>query len=115
MAPVNEIITTYPPPISTTFSSTSSFSSHFTPRQHSETSPTSRSIISTTRPPVTHNKNPIYQDDIERTTIPSIESHVNKNQVQESLATLLRKEGLFAIAKYLRQSGLDTVLNETGR
>ncbi|XP_047367594.1 uncharacterized protein DDB_G0284459-like isoform X3 [Vespa velutina] len=114
MAPVNEIITTYPPPISTTFSSLSSFSSHFTPRQPSETSPTSRSIISTTRSPVTHNTNPIYQDDIERTTISSIESHVNKNQVHESLTTLLKKEGLFAIAKYLRQSGLDTVLNETG-
>lgn len=27
---------------------------------------------------------------------------------------LLRREGLFAMAKYLRQSGLDTVLNETG-
>ncbi|XP_043671465.1 mucin-5AC isoform X1 [Vespula pensylvanica] len=114
MAPVNEIITTYSPPISTTFSSSPSFSSHFTPRQPSETSPTPRSIISTTRSPVTHNKNPIYQDDTERTTIPSIESHVNKNQVHESLTTLLRKEGLFAIAKYLRQSGLDTVLNETG-
>ncbi|XP_036143997.1 LOW QUALITY PROTEIN: uncharacterized protein LOC105835194 [Monomorium pharaonis] len=33
---------------------------------------------------------------------------------QENLATLLRKEGLFAMAKYLRQSGLDNVLNETG-
>jgi len=34
---------------------------------------------------------------------------------QENLATLLRREGLFAMAKYLRQSGLDTVLNETGK
>jgi len=32
----------------------------------------------------------------------------------ESLASLLRREGLFAMAKYLRQSGLDNVLNETG-
>ncbi|XP_015182198.1 PREDICTED: uncharacterized protein DDB_G0284459 [Polistes dominula] len=116
MAPVNEIITTYSPVISTTFSSSSTFSSHFTPRQHSETSPTSRSIITTTtRSPVSsYSKNPIYQDDIERTTISPIESYVNKNQIHESLTTLLRKEGLFAIAKYLRQSGLDTVLNETG-
>ncbi|XP_043496822.1 ras guanine nucleotide exchange factor R [Polistes fuscatus] len=115
MAPVNEIITTYSPAISTTFSSSSAFSSHFTPRQHSETSPTSRSIVTTTRSSVsTYSKNPIYQDDIERTTISPTESYVNKNQIHESLTTLLRKEGLFAIAKYLRQSGLDTVLNETG-
>ncbi|KAL7302004.1 hypothetical protein TKK_0005241 [Trichogramma kaykai] len=33
---------------------------------------------------------------------------------KESLSTLLRREGLFAMAKYLRQSGLDSVLNETG-
>ncbi|KAI4497990.1 hypothetical protein M0802_006814 [Mischocyttarus mexicanus] len=115
MAPVNEIITTYSPAISTTFSSSSAFSSNFTPRQHSVTSPTSRSISSTTRSSVnTYNKNPIYQDDIERTTISPTESYINKNQIHESLTTLLRKEGLFAIAKYLRQSGLDTVLNETG-
>ncbi|XP_070527230.1 uncharacterized protein [Cardiocondyla obscurior] len=34
--------------------------------------------------------------------------------LQDNLATLLRREGLFAMAKYLRQSGLDNVLNETG-
>ncbi|XP_058819403.1 putative uncharacterized protein DDB_G0271606 [Topomyia yanbarensis] len=30
------------------------------------------------------------------------------------LPVILRKNGLFAMAKYLRQSGLDTILNETG-
>ncbi|XP_072749357.1 uncharacterized protein [Anoplolepis gracilipes] len=45
----------------------------------------------------------------EKTTVlPSTENS------SESLVTLLRKEGLFAMAKYLRQSGLDNVLNETG-
>ena len=34
---------------------------------------------------------------------------------KESLSNLLRREGLFAMAKYLRQSGLDGVLNETGK
>lgn len=34
---------------------------------------------------------------------------------KESLSQLLRREGLFAMAKYLRQSGLDSVLNETGK
>ncbi|XP_058792717.1 uncharacterized protein LOC131665104 isoform X2 [Phymastichus coffea] len=33
---------------------------------------------------------------------------------RDGLSNLLRKEGLFAMAKYLRQSGLDSVLNETG-
>lgn len=30
------------------------------------------------------------------------------------LATILRNSGLFAMAKYLKQSGLDSILNETG-
>jgi hypothetical protein len=30
------------------------------------------------------------------------------------LASILKKHGLFAMAKYLKQSGLDAILNETG-
>ncbi|XP_034945398.1 uncharacterized protein [Chelonus insularis] len=37
-------------------------------------------------------------------------SNLNK----ESIANFFKKESLFAMAKYLRQSGLDSVLNETG-
>ena len=44
-------------------------------------------------------------------TTPS-QSYTNS---REGLSNLLRREGLFAMAKYLRQSGLDTVLNETGK
>ncbi|KAI5704145.1 hypothetical protein M8J75_002391 [Diaphorina citri] len=33
---------------------------------------------------------------------------------QESLNNVLKKNGLFAMAKFLRQSGLDQILNETG-
>lgn len=44
----------------------------------------------------------------------STEEAVRPSSSQENLATLLRREGLFAMAKYLRQSGLDNVLNETG-
>ncbi|KAK2579418.1 hypothetical protein KPH14_003276 [Odynerus spinipes] len=115
MAPVNEVVTTYSPTISSTFSSSSSFSSHFTARQPSNTSPSSKSIPSTTRLPVTtYNKSPVYQDNVESTTASSTQVRATKNQVHDSLITLLRREGLFAIAKYLRQSGLDSVLNETG-
>lgn len=45
----------------------------------------------------------------------SAEEAVQAPTSQENLASLLRKEGLFAMAKYLRQSGLDNVLNETGK
>lgn len=117
MAPVNEIITTTPASVPTTFSqhSTNSYI-HFTVRPPGETSSTLNTVPTTTKPSTTlHNDNIIYQDTFERPTIsPSIESPSTKSQIQESLTTLLRREGLFAMAKYLRQSGLDNVLNETG-
>lgn len=116
MAPVNEIITTTPASVPTTFSyhSTNSYI-HFT-SPSSETLPSLKTIQTTARPLTTlHNENIIYQDTFERSTItPTIESLTMRNQIQESLTTLLRREGLFAMAKYLRQSGLDNVLNETG-
>ncbi|KAG6798009.1 hypothetical protein HZU73_06673 [Apis mellifera caucasica] len=116
MVPVNEIITTTPASVPTTFShhSTNSYI-HFT-SPSSETLPSLKTIQTTARPLTTlHNENIIYQDTFERSTImPTIESLTTRNQIQESLTTLLRREGLFAMAKYLRQSGLDNVLNETG-
>ncbi|XP_076644231.1 uncharacterized protein LOC143354216 [Halictus rubicundus] len=117
MAPVNEIITTTPPPAQTTFPhhSTNSYI-HFTVRPSSETSLTAKPISTTGRPATTlHNDNTIYQEDFERYTVsPPTESPSTKSQAQEGLATLLKREGLFAMTKYLRQSGLDSVLNETG-
>lgn len=118
MAPVNEIITTTPASVPTTFShhSTNSYI-HFTVRPPGETSPTLKTVPTTTRPSTTlHNDNIIYQDSFERlsTISPSIEPPSTRSQIHESLITLLRREGLFAMAKYLRQSGLDNVLNETG-
>lgn len=49
------------------------------------------------------------------TSSTSAEEAVRAQASGENLATLLRREGLFAMAKYLRQSGLDNVLNETGK
>ncbi|XP_076670651.1 uncharacterized protein LOC143369978 isoform X2 [Andrena cerasifolii] len=115
MAPVNEIITTTPAPVPTTFShhSTNPYV-HFNPA--SEASPALRTISTTARPATTlHNENIIYQESFERSTIsPQTELPSTKSLVQETLTALLRREGLFAMAKYLRQSGLDNVLNETG-
>uniref|UniRef100_A0A182P2B4 FAS1 domain-containing protein n=1 Tax=Anopheles epiroticus TaxID=199890 RepID=A0A182P2B4_9DIPT len=37
-----------------------------------------------------------------------------QQQQQNELPAILKNNGLFAMAKYLRQSGLDTILNETG-
>ncbi|CAL7939950.1 unnamed protein product [Xylocopa violacea] len=117
MAPVNEIITTTPASVPTTFShhSTNSYL-HFTGRPSDEPSPTIGTFSTTTRPSTTlHNDNIIYQDGFERSTFSSTtESPSTRSQTQESLVTLLRREGLYAMAKYLRQSGLDNVLNETG-
>ncbi|KZC07302.1 Transforming growth factor-beta-induced protein ig-h3, partial [Dufourea novaeangliae] len=118
MAPVNEIITTTPTTLfQTTFPhhSTNSYI-HFNPS--SETSPTSKPISTTGKPVTTlHNENIIYQDSFERSTVPSSTTELlstNSQTAQDSLTLFLRREGLFAMTKYLRQSGLDTVLNETG-
>ncbi|CAB0042777.1 unnamed protein product [Trichogramma brassicae] len=54
---------------------------------------------------------PLYSSSSAGTTGAPQASYANS---KESLSTLLRREGLFAMAKYLRQSGLDSVLNETG-
>jgi uncharacterized surface protein with fasciclin (FAS1) repeats len=37
-----------------------------------------------------------------------------KSSSSQDLANILRNSGLYAMAKYLRQSGLDSILNETG-
>lgn len=48
------------------------------------------------------------------TTPPSTFPTAAKNSQAPELANILRNAGLFAMAKYLRQSGLDSILNETG-
>ncbi|CAK9814159.1 Transforming growth factor-beta-induced protein ig-h3 [Anthophora plagiata] len=115
MAPVNEIITTTAAPVPTTFThhSTNPYI-HFTVMSLGETLPT---LKTTTVGPSTNlrNENIIHQDNFERSTFPPTTEFPSTHvQIQESLTTLLRREGLFAMAKYLRQSGLDNVLNETG-
>ncbi|XP_058446860.1 putative mediator of RNA polymerase II transcription subunit 26 [Malaya genurostris] len=42
------------------------------------------------------------------------QSAQSTSSLTNELPVILRKNGLFAMAKYLRQSGLDTILNETG-
>ncbi|XP_050459628.1 uncharacterized protein LOC126855766 [Cataglyphis hispanica] len=101
MAPVNEIVTTVTP--------TTSYI-HFSRHSPTEASSTLRASSHSTLQSNSQNRNIVSQEkDYERTTVlPSTKI------LSESLATLLRREGLFAMAKYLRQSGLDNVLNETG-
>ncbi|CAL1686442.1 unnamed protein product [Lasius platythorax] len=101
MAPVNEIVTTPTP--------TTSYI-HFSKYPSTEASSTFRVSSHSTLQSSSQNGNTVSQgSDYERTTVlPSTEIP------QENLAALLRREGLFAMAKYLRQSGLDNVLNETG-
>ncbi|XP_013181447.1 PREDICTED: uncharacterized protein LOC106127760 [Papilio xuthus] len=40
--------------------------------------------------------------------------NTNPSNINPGLVDILKENGLFATAKYLRQSGLDTILNETG-
>ncbi|KAG5344377.1 BGH3 protein, partial [Acromyrmex heyeri] len=85
MAPVNEIVTT----------------TATTPTSYSHHTPNSYVYFSKHSSP--------------ETSSTSAEEAVKKPQTfQENLAALLKREGLYAMAKYLRQSGLDSVLNETG-
>lgn len=98
MAPVNEILTTAVPS-----NSPGSYVSFF---RHPETS--QKISIGTLRSNV-QGDNIIYRDSFEKTTLLPIEP------VKTNLTTMLKREGLFAMAKYLRQSGLDNVLNETGK
>ncbi|XP_029169808.1 uncharacterized protein LOC114939590 isoform X2 [Nylanderia fulva] len=99
MAPVNEVVTTATPPTSyihfSKYPSSTEASSTFRVSSHSTSNSQNENIVSS-------------QSDFQGTTIPSTEIS------QDNLAALLRREGLFAMAKYLRQSGLDNVLNETG-
>lgn len=109
MAPVKEIVTTVTAPTTFSHHSTTSYT-HFS--RHPDTS----STLGVSPQGNSQSENIVYQDEFERTTaLPSTENAIRTQSSQESLAALLRREGLFAMAKYLRQSGLDNVLNETGK
>lgn len=101
MAPVKEIVTTPTPP--TTFS-------HHTTASYTHFSASPTVVSSTLRASSSSQNENVYQG----TTLSPTEA-IKIQTPSESLATLLRREGLFAMAKYLRQSGLDNVLNETGK
>lgn len=84
-------------------------------------SPTTRNVFpsSTFSPPVS--ATPSYRPPKDLVLIGSstvgptfAESTPQLNIASPGLVDILKENGLFATAKYLRQSGLDTILNETG-
>ncbi|XP_015114826.1 uncharacterized protein LOC107039624 [Diachasma alloeum] len=119
MAPVSEIIsTTHPPVFTTSYGPQSSSYVHFTSTPLGSTvSPLPRAISSTEASNLNSagaSENLIFND-FGGNTGSSFETGTGgESQPLETIANFLRREGLFAMAKYLRQSGLDTVLNETG-
>ena len=120
MSSVNDIFsTTSVPTYSTTFFPPSSQSSsyvHFTSNNAGQSTRTS-SVTSGPTFTGAASENLILDDFQGRSTVPSfLDSTPNSllPAIQESMTTLFRREGLFAMSKYLRQSGLDNVLNETG-
>lgn len=118
---INGVGSTTERSFSTTYHSKQSTSPNHYSTVASSSSPTPRSISSSTAKsisPSTLSGNIIHQDSYERSTsLPETvasSSSSSSPSSPESLNVLLRREGLFAMAKYLRQSGLDNVLNETG-
>lgn len=115
MAPVNEIITT---PASSTFSPTfiphSSSYVHFSTNVGNPSTP--RSISSTAGSINGVASENLIIDDFQqgRNTI-NFDNTINQFNNGDTIANFLKREGLFAMAKYLRQSGLDKVLNDTGK
>ncbi|XP_043280858.1 uncharacterized protein [Venturia canescens] len=106
--------TTSSPAFSTTaFPRTTSYA-HFSSNSPS----TTRAAVANSSPNFSGSQtseNLVLDDFQLRSTVPSfLESGQNLISQRESMSGLLRREGLFAMAKYLRQSGLDIVLNETG-
>ena len=80
--------------------------------------PTTPSLVSSDfrsiAPSTTSGKN-ISEDNNGRSTFLLSEAVSTPVSSAESIYVSLRSEGHFAIAKYLRQSGLDTVINKTGK
>ncbi|XP_055592020.1 AP2-associated protein kinase 1 isoform X4 [Uranotaenia lowii] len=57
---------------------------------------------------------PLIQHTTPRESLQQSQSQQQQTTSTNELPAILKKSGLFAMAKYLRQSGLDTILNETG-
>lgn len=100
-------------------------SSHVTvkyPSSQYTSSLDSNEIVSSTTPSSNFGHSSTYVDYSTRPATASTPTRVSTFSTpsqsyagtKENLGNLLRREGLFAMAKYLRQSGLDNVLNETG-
>ena len=78
----------------------------------SSTRTATRTPSSTSSSPITVFKSesfPTTNDDIRKEDITR-----NRNVTLPELTEILKKNGLFAMAKFLKQSGLDSILNETG-
>ncbi|XP_046412993.1 mediator of DNA damage checkpoint protein 1 isoform X1 [Neodiprion fabricii] len=121
MAPVNEIVTQYP---TTTPLSTSTYAEYTTNRYFSPTtysnfgsktaaSPSPRSIANTPK------TNVVYEENYESSTVFAPTSVLTvtpppSDLAGDNLTRIFKRQGLYAMAKFLGQSGLDTVLNDTG-
>lgn len=118
MAPLNEIFTstTAAPPSFTPQTSASYV--HFTSSTVNPRAPpsTTRSIATTIGAiNGAASENLIIDDSQGRNNLGSFDNTINQfTTTGDTISNILRREGLYAMAKYLRQSGLDTVLNETG-
>lgn len=103
-----------------TFRLTASPSTHFastTPRSTPSRSAQTTRGISTSFPHTASTAHARPSTTASQQSSASTLSHVHTTPTQSSqgdLSTILKNNGLHAMAKYLKQSGLDSILNETG-
>lgn len=115
MAPVSEIVTQYQtttPLPSTTYQEYTT-ARIFSPTPYSNfgsrtpaVSQTPRSVSSNTP-----KGNNLSEDNFDHVTVEPQKSEIGDN----NLIKIFKRQGLYAMAKFLGQSGLDTILNDTGK
>ncbi|XP_046737146.1 uncharacterized protein LOC124405920 [Diprion similis] len=121
MAPVSEIVTQHPTttPLPTTTYAEYTTNRYFSPTTYSDfgsktaASPSPRSIANTPK------TNVVYEENYESSTLFDPTSVLtvappSSDLAGDNLIRILKRQGLYAMAKFLGQSGLDTVLNDTG-
>lgn len=69
----------------------------------------------TTKKPVVTKATTRKDNDEEESNVEELKSTIDPVEGNGTLSDVLKREGFFAMARFLRQSGLDTILNDTGK
>lgn len=69
----------------------------------------------TTKKPIVTKATTRKDNDEEESNVEELKATNDSNEGNGTLSDVLKREGFFAMARFLRQSGLDTILNDTGK